>query len=150
MPATTIVAAWMSADTGVGPAMASGSQVWRMNWPDLDITAASRHSDATTSAVWLTSPVLMRSLRVSVSKVPPAAKNRIDTPTSSPMSPTRLVKKALRAASEFSLCSHQWPISTNEHTPTSSQPTIICSRLSLRTKNSMAAVNRLRNEKKWV
>jgi len=25
-PAVTIVAAWMSADTGVGPAMASGSQ----------------------------------------------------------------------------------------------------------------------------
>ena len=31
MPATTMVAAWMSADTGVGPAMASGSQVCRMN-----------------------------------------------------------------------------------------------------------------------
>ena len=26
-PAVTIVAAWMSAETGVGPAMASGSQV---------------------------------------------------------------------------------------------------------------------------
>ena len=26
-PATTIVAAWISADTGVGPAIASGSQV---------------------------------------------------------------------------------------------------------------------------
>ena len=26
-PAVTIVAAWISADTGVGPAMASGSQV---------------------------------------------------------------------------------------------------------------------------
>ena len=41
-PATTIVAAWMSAETGVGPAMASGSHVWRMNWPDFDITAAVR------------------------------------------------------------------------------------------------------------
>jgi hypothetical protein len=30
-PATTIVAAWMSADTGVGPAMASGSHVCRKN-----------------------------------------------------------------------------------------------------------------------
>ena len=44
MPATTMVAAWMSADTGVGPAMASGSQVWRMNWPDFDITAAIRRA----------------------------------------------------------------------------------------------------------
>ena len=92
----------------------------------------------------------MRSLRVSVSKVPPAAKNRMDTPTSSPTSPTRLVKKALRAASELALSSHQWPMSTKEHTPTSSQPTIICSRLSLSTKNSIAAVNRLKNAKKWV
>ena len=30
----TIVAAWMSADTGVGPAMASGSQTYSGNWAD--------------------------------------------------------------------------------------------------------------------
>ena len=46
---------------------------------------------------------------------------------SRPTSPTRLVRKALRAASEFGFSSHQWPMSTNEQTPTSSQPTIICS-----------------------
>ena len=57
MPATTMVAAWMSADTGVGPAMASGSQVWRMNWPDFDITAAIRQHDATSSTRWLISPL---------------------------------------------------------------------------------------------
>ena len=45
MPATTMVAAWMSADTGVGPAMASGSHVCRTNWPDFDITAATRQHD---------------------------------------------------------------------------------------------------------
>ena len=39
-----------------------------------------------------------------------------------PMSPIRLVKNALSAASVFGFSSHQWPISTNEHTPTSSQP----------------------------
>ena len=50
MPATTMVAAWMRAETGVGPAMASGSQVWRMNWPDLDMTAAIRQHAATSSA----------------------------------------------------------------------------------------------------
>ena len=27
-----MVAAWIRADTGVGPSMASGSQVWRGNW----------------------------------------------------------------------------------------------------------------------
>ena len=34
-PAATMVAAWMSALTGVGPSMASGSQTWRGTWPDL-------------------------------------------------------------------------------------------------------------------
>src|SRR5688572_32462343 len=31
-PAVTIVAAWMSADTGVGPSIASGSQTWSGIW----------------------------------------------------------------------------------------------------------------------
>jgi hypothetical protein len=34
-PAVTIVAAWISAETGVGPSIASGSQVCRPNWADL-------------------------------------------------------------------------------------------------------------------
>src|SRR5207237_505018 len=33
-PAVTIVAAWMSAETGVGPSIASGSQTWSGNWAD--------------------------------------------------------------------------------------------------------------------
>ena len=31
----TIVAAWISAETGVGPSIASGSQVWSGSWADL-------------------------------------------------------------------------------------------------------------------
>src|SRR5262252_8006450 len=31
-PALTIVAAWISAETGVGPSIASGSQTWSGNW----------------------------------------------------------------------------------------------------------------------
>src|SRR3954452_14175163 len=34
-PAVTMVAAWIRAETGVGPSMASGSQVWRGSWADL-------------------------------------------------------------------------------------------------------------------
>jgi len=33
-PAVTLVAAWISADTGVGPSIASGSQVWRPTCAD--------------------------------------------------------------------------------------------------------------------
>ena len=34
-PAVTIVAAWIKAETGVGPSIASGSQVWSPIWADL-------------------------------------------------------------------------------------------------------------------
>ena len=34
-PAVTMVAAWIRAETGVGPSIASGSQTWRKSWADL-------------------------------------------------------------------------------------------------------------------
>src|SRR5579859_1169793 len=34
-PAVTMVAGWIGAETGVGPSMASGSQVCRPSWADL-------------------------------------------------------------------------------------------------------------------
>src|SRR4030043_800517 len=40
-PAVTIVAAWIKADTGVGPAIASGSQTYSGNWADLPVTPSS-------------------------------------------------------------------------------------------------------------
>src|SRR6266704_5461532 len=38
-PAVTIVAAWMSALTGVGPSIASGSHIYRGNCADLAVQA---------------------------------------------------------------------------------------------------------------
>ena len=52
-----------------------------------------------------------------MSKVCPEPKNRMITPQIRPTSPTRLVMKALRAASEFGFSSHQCPISANEQRP---------------------------------
>src|SRR5262245_58037226 len=43
-PAVTIVAAWMRAETGVGPAMASGSQTKRGIWADLPIAPTKRRA----------------------------------------------------------------------------------------------------------
>ena len=43
-PAATIVAAWSRADTGVGPSIASGSQMCSGNWADLPITAKNNIS----------------------------------------------------------------------------------------------------------
>ncbi len=41
-PAVTMVAAWMRADTGVGPAMASGSQTWSGSWALLPMAPTKR------------------------------------------------------------------------------------------------------------
>src|SRR5919205_1589822 len=49
-PAVTIVAAWISAETGVGPSIASGSQVWRPSWADLPIAPTKRRRHAMVSA----------------------------------------------------------------------------------------------------
>ena len=43
-PAATMVAAWISADTGVGPAIASGSQTCSGNWADLPIAPPNSSS----------------------------------------------------------------------------------------------------------
>src|SRR3954452_5810567 len=40
-PALTIVAAWISADTGVGLSIASGSQTWSGNWALLPMAPAN-------------------------------------------------------------------------------------------------------------
>ena len=46
MPAVTIVAAWINAETGVGPSIASGSQVWRNSWADLPIAPINKKKHA--------------------------------------------------------------------------------------------------------
>ena len=45
-PAVTMVAAWIRAETGVGPSMASGSQLNRGIWADLPVAARKRRSTA--------------------------------------------------------------------------------------------------------
>jgi hypothetical protein len=50
-PAVTMVAAWMSAETGVGPSMASGSQVWSGTWADLPIAPMNSRRQTTVIAV---------------------------------------------------------------------------------------------------
>ena len=49
-PAVTIVAAWISADTGVGPSIASGSQMYSGIWADLP-TAPTNNNRAMPVAV---------------------------------------------------------------------------------------------------
>src|SRR6201995_4737369 len=53
-PAVTMVAAWISAETGVGPSIASGNQVCKPSWADLPMapTNSSRHSVVRMSTLW--------------------------------------------------------------------------------------------------
>ena len=54
----TIVAAWMSADTGVGPAIASGSHTDSGSWADLP-AAPRKNSSAIAVAVTVASVVAL-------------------------------------------------------------------------------------------
>ena len=62
-PAVTIVAAWISAETGVGPSIASGSQKYSGSWALLPVAprnsrapmaVAVDRTRAPSSAAWLT------------------------------------------------------------------------------------------------
>src|SRR3989337_233043 len=46
--AVTIVAAWIRAETGVGPSIASGSHVYNGNWADFPVAPVNSSSDAVT------------------------------------------------------------------------------------------------------
>ena len=67
-----------------------------------------------------------------------------------PTSPTRLVMKALRAASLLAFSSHQWPMSTKLQTPTNSHIMMSCSVDLAMTRPSIDAVNSERKAKKCV
>ncbi len=51
-PAVTIVAAWMRAETGVGPSMASGSQMCSGNCALLPIAPRNSSSAIAVTVVW--------------------------------------------------------------------------------------------------
>ncbi len=49
-PAVTMVAAWIKAETGVGPSIASGSQVWRPICADFPMAPTKRRMQLKVSA----------------------------------------------------------------------------------------------------
>ena len=51
-PAVTMVAAWISAETGVGPSIASGSQVWRRNCADLPMAPMNKQDARSIVSAW--------------------------------------------------------------------------------------------------
>ena len=50
-PAVTMVAAWIKADTGVGPSIASGNQVWRNICADFPIAPINKRIQIRSTAL---------------------------------------------------------------------------------------------------
>src|ERR1035438_1189888 len=100
-PAVTMVAAWISADTGVGPSIASGNHTYNGNCADLPQapTNSSRHA-----AVITGSPIANWPLRASafteVYCTEPKCQAIMNMPSRNPASPMRLTMNALFAAVE--------------------------------------------------
>ena len=117
-PAVTMVAAWMSAETGVGPSMASGSQVCSRNCADLPMAPMKRSRQISVSAStsharkWMVLPVNDGACANTVSKsTAPVIMNTAKMPSAKPKSPTRLTMKALIAAAFASGFWYQKPMS---------------------------------------
>ncbi len=141
-PAVTIVAAWIRAETGVGPAIASGSQTCSGICADLP-EAPMNSSTPTTLADTATGPARNAALMTSMSSVPKAKYSR-NMPSRNPASPMRLVMNAFLPAAAFSGSSNQNPMRRYDASPTPSQPTNSTSSERPSTSISMKNRNRLR------
>ena len=104
-PAVTMVAAWISAETGVGPSMASGSQVCSRNCADLPMAPMNSIRQMMVSASGCQPnngrvlPTSVGACAKMVSKsIAPTIANNEKMPSAKPKSPIRLTTKALIAA----------------------------------------------------
>ena len=107
-PAVTMVAAWISADTGVGPAIASPSQDCSGNCADLPVAPSSSSRPIAVSTPSLALPAepstVAKSVAPKVAKISAIATIR-------PRSPTRLATNAFLAATALGVSWFQNPIS---------------------------------------
>ncbi len=116
----TIVAAWMRADTGVGPSIASSSQDCRGTCADLPHapTRSRRPSSVTQAGDIFDAPALTAS-----NELEPNHASIVKIAMVRPRSPTRLTTNAfLPAVAAVGLCC-QNEMSRYEARPTPSQPT---------------------------
>src|SRR3954470_21475008 len=149
-PAVTIVAAWISAETGVGPSIASGSQVCSGTCADLANAPISSSTQPATSEPSLyekTASTASNVLRKSSEPVPRKMKN---VPSTSPTSPTTLMTNALMPACVAVVRRYQNEISMYDAAPTNAQPTSRITKLPARTSSSMLNTKKFRYAKKRV
>ncbi len=114
-----MVAAWIRAETGVGPSIASSSQVCSGNCADLPQAASRSRNPIAVSAACEASP---ETGEIFANDVVPKVANISPTPSERPMSPTRLITKAFLAAAAAVGLYCQKPIRRYDARPTPSQP----------------------------
>ena len=106
-----MVAAWIRALTGVGPAMASGSQVCSGSCADLPMAPPSSSSAAATArAEPAGQAAAARAQSAWMSSVPSCVNSR-KSPSDMAVSPTRVTMNALRRGVAVGRCLYQKPIS---------------------------------------
>ena len=121
-PAVTIVAAWINAETGVGPSIASGSQVCSGICADFPIAPMNSRMQARVSESTCqprNSIVVPTALGAAPKTVPKSSEPKITKtaymPSENPKSPTRLTRNALIAAALAEGRSYQKPIKQIGH-----------------------------------
>src|SRR5437867_10088311 len=143
-----MVAAWMSADTGVGPSIASGSQTNSGICADLPVAPTNSRSVINDSGPNVASGLNIATDReMSWKSRVPKRWNASRIPRMKPKSPIRLTMNAFFPASDADFFWYQNPTSKYEQRPTPSQPTNITRKFEPSTSTSMNAANRLRYEK---
>src|SRR5260370_6717069 len=100
-PAVTIVAAWIKAETGVGPCMASGSQTYKGIWADLPVQPRNRSSAIVVIAGASAGPAAATRGDTSPQSSEPLCRNIRNIATQEPKPPLRLTLHALLPASAF-------------------------------------------------
>ena len=130
----------MSAETGVGPSIASGSQMCSGNCADLPTAPENRPSVKPVSTALPIMPWMARSL-ISAMPSTPVFDQMSSTASRNAKSPKRVTMNAFFAAAAADGRSNQNPISRYEARPTSSQCTNSWSRFEASTSPSIAAVN---------
>ena len=140
----TIVAAWMRAETGVGPSIASGNHACSGTWPDLPQAPSSSRS---VIAVIVAGESWSRFANTSVYWVVPSSANMMKIASARPTSPTRFIRNAFLAAVAADGRFVYQPISRYEARPTPSQPRYRVTNPLPSTRISIAATNRLKYPK---
>ena len=147
-PAVTIVAAWIKADTGVGPSIASGSHVCSRNCADLPIAPINKSKQVIVAAFQSTpmkctfiAAISGTRAKTASYETEPVSTNTKKIPSAKPKSPTRLTINAFIAAAFAVGFWNQNPIKRYDANPTPSHPKNICTRLSDVTNINIAKVN---------